>query len=300
MDDIIRLERVQMLAFLQVPEHSDAVLATRSAERAVRRHGHGVEIAGVVLQVGAQLAVGEVPYLDELVPAAGDDERVLCGRGKADAGHPFGVTLIMDGVLAFAEGIPQLDGAITRARHDLTVIGREGDGKHVLGMANEAAGGVAGREIPEAEGVVPGGGEGELAVRGEDDVGDEVAVATKGALRIAVGALLLCVGGELPHDDGLVTRGGDNGVGVVDGGGEGSDPAGVALEIAAKSECFRHGVVDSQGIARTRRGGSEKVRELLHYRLWWAMVLATNAEADNADLLIRRTPPSYDKTRLAA
>lgn len=65
------------------------------------------------------------------------------------------MALVGDGVLAVTEGVPQLDGAVTRSRNDLAVVGREGDGKDVVGVADEAAGGLAGGELPQAEGLVP-------------------------------------------------------------------------------------------------------------------------------------------------
>lgn len=107
------------------------------------------------------------PRLDELVPAAGHDDRVGGDRGEADAADPlaaragqrggcrepaakqeatprrrwtaaFGLLgptagrrvsqlevdarvglLVLDGVLALAEGVPELDGLVTGAGHDL-------------------------------------------------------------------------------------------------------------------------------------------------------------------------------------
>merc|ERR1711881_59898 len=75
-DDVTLLawERVEALALVKVPEHSDAVLAAGGAEGAVGRHGHSVDVARVPNKVGAELAVSEVPHLDELIPATGDDE----------------------------------------------------------------------------------------------------------------------------------------------------------------------------------------------------------------------------------
>jgi hypothetical protein len=64
-------------------------------------------------QVGAQLAVGEVPHLDHLVPAPGHDDGVGGHGGEAHAAHPPGVSLrVLDRVLALAQGVPQLDGAV--------------------------------------------------------------------------------------------------------------------------------------------------------------------------------------------
>lgn len=52
-------------------------------------------------------------------------------------------------------------------------------------MAHEAAGGCASVEVPQAEGVVPGRGEGELAVGRDDDVRDKVVVAVEDSFRVA-------------------------------------------------------------------------------------------------------------------
>ena len=78
------------------------------------------------------------------------------------------MALVGDGELAVTEGVPQLDGAVARAGDDLAVVGGEGDGQDVVGVADEAAGGGAGGELPEAESLVPRGGQGVGAVRGDD------------------------------------------------------------------------------------------------------------------------------------
>jgi hypothetical protein len=74
---------------------------------------------------------------------------------RANRHAPLGVAILLDVVFALAEGVPELDGAVTRARDDLTVVRAEADGEDVGGVANKAAGGNAGVEVPEAEGVVP-------------------------------------------------------------------------------------------------------------------------------------------------
>lgn len=52
-----------MLALVEVPEHSDAVLSSRRAERSIGRDGDGGDVAGVAVVVGAELALGELPDL---------------------------------------------------------------------------------------------------------------------------------------------------------------------------------------------------------------------------------------------
>lgn len=107
-------------------------------------------------------------YLDELVPAGGDNHGVLGVGGEADARHPLGVALVGDGVLAVAEGVPQLDGAVAGTRDDLAVVGGEGDGENVVGVADETAGGGAGGELPQAQGLVPRGGQSVGTVGGDN------------------------------------------------------------------------------------------------------------------------------------
>ena len=185
-------------------------------------------------QGAPELAIGQVPYLHSAVPRAGNDgglERI--GR-ESNAADPIGVGItVLDGVLALAEGVPELDGSVAGGGDDLAVVDGEGDGEDVLGVANEAAGGDAGVEVPEAELGVPGAGEGELAVGGEDHILDEVGVAGEAAAGDAVGAFFF---GEVPDEDGFVAGGGDDHVGVVDGGGDGGHHVAVALHRAAEDE----------------------------------------------------------------
>ncbi len=79
-------------------------------------------------------------------------------------------------------------------------------------MVLEPPGGPPGGEVPQSEGLVPRPGEGEVAVGGEDDVGDEVPVAVEALLRDAVVGV---VAGQLPHDQGLVAGGGQDHVRVL-------------------------------------------------------------------------------------
>ena len=111
--------------------------------------------------------LGDIAYLDELVPASGDDDGVLGVGAEADAGNPLGVALVGDGELAVTEGVPQLDGAVTGTGDDLTVVGGERGGQNVVGVADESAGGVASGELPQTEGLVPGGRQSVSTVGGD-------------------------------------------------------------------------------------------------------------------------------------
>ena len=113
------------------------------------------------------------------------------------------MTIVLDVIFAFTKSVPELDCPVAGARNDLTIIGREADGEDIGGVADKATGGVASVEVPQAQRVVPRGGEGELTIRGNDDVGYEVVVAVEDALGVTI---LILVAGELPDDDRLVYK----------------------------------------------------------------------------------------------
>ena len=114
------------------------------------------------------------------------------------------MAILLDVELALTEGVPQLDGLVAGSGDDLTVVGGEGDREDIVGVANEAAGGVAGVEVPETEGLVPGGGQSELTVGGDDNILDGRVVAAEGLLGDTEVALVIA--GQGPDDDGLVCK----------------------------------------------------------------------------------------------
>lgn len=175
-------------------------------------------------------------YLDNLVPASRDNDGVLGVGAEADAADPLGVTVVGDVELALAQGVPELDGAVARARNDLAVVSREADREHIGGVADEAAGGGAGVQVPQTQGLVPRGRESKLAVGRDDNVGNKVVVAVEDALGVAVVGV---VAAELPDDDGAVTRSGEQQVRVLLRRGDGGDPALVAGEGALVDERLR-------------------------------------------------------------
>ena len=111
------------------------------------------------------------------------------------------MTVILDVILALAKGIPELNRPVARARDDLTVVSGEADREDIGGVADETTGSAASVEVPQAQRVVPGRRERELAIGGDDDVRDEVVVPVEDTLWVTV---LVLVTRELPDDDGLV------------------------------------------------------------------------------------------------
>ena len=147
------------------------------------------------------------------------------------------MALILDGVLALSQGVPQLDGLVSAGRHDLPVVSREGHGEDVLGVVLEPAGGLAGAEVPQPEVLVPGPGQGEVAVGGENHVGHEVGVAVEPLLGHSVLAVLPS---QLPDNQRLVTTGGEDHIGVLRVGGDLSHPAIVAPQSPSELQGLGH------------------------------------------------------------
>ena len=111
------------------------------------------------------------------------------------------MALVNNVELALAEGVPQLDGAVSRTGDDLSVVSREADREDIGGVADESSGGGTGVQVPETEGLVPRGRKSELTVGRDDNVRDEVVVAVEDSLGVTVVGV---VTRKLPDNDGLV------------------------------------------------------------------------------------------------
>mmetsp|Transcript_6445 Transcript_6445/g.9672 ORF Transcript_6445/g.9672 Transcript_6445/m.9672 type:complete len:223 (+) Transcript_6445:42-710(+) len=108
-DGVSSVERVEVLALVEVPEHGSGVLASGGAEGTVRGDSDGVDVSLVPGEGVLQLAGGQVPDLDDLVPSSGDDQGVGRGGGELDARDPVSVGVVLDGELALSQGVPELD-----------------------------------------------------------------------------------------------------------------------------------------------------------------------------------------------
>jgi len=65
------------------------------------------------------------------------------------------MTLFSDGELAVSQCVPEFNGLISASTDNLSVISGERDGKNIIGMTYEAAGGFSSVEIPETKGFIP-------------------------------------------------------------------------------------------------------------------------------------------------
>jgi hypothetical protein len=242
-NNLSSIQRIKTLAFVQVPEHGGSILSSRGTEGAIRGDTDSVEVTRVSHKIVAELAVGKGKDLDKSVPSARNNQRDRLGRAEANARDPVRVPLGLsggDGVLAFSESVPELDALVAGSRNNLTIVNGKGHRKNILSVSDKTTSRLSGMDLPKSESAVPRSTQGELAITGDDNVRDKVRVSSKGTTGVSV----LAVGaraGEGPHDDALVARRREEQVGVLRGGGEGSDPVTVALESSAQSKSFRHG-----------------------------------------------------------
>lgn len=65
------------------------------------------------------------------------------------------MAIFLNGVLALSKGVPKLNGLIATATNNLTIVGGERYGEHVLRVVFESAGRLADIQIPQAQGLVP-------------------------------------------------------------------------------------------------------------------------------------------------
>lgn len=165
------------LALDEVPNDNEAVLATRGQEGGLRDHGERVDLSLVADKGVLKSHSLVVPHLDRLVPGGADNNGGLAILEELDGRNPVGVGALLNGELALAHGVPDLEVLVSAAAGNLSVVGGEGDGEHVSRVADESLDGVALLEVPQAEGAVPRAGEDVSAVLREGEVAHEVRVA---------------------------------------------------------------------------------------------------------------------------
>ncbi len=202
-------------------------------------------------EIVAQLTVRQGKDLHETIPPARDDEGHALAGTESHTGHPFGVSLGIraNGILAFSQCIPQLDGLVARSADNLTVVDAECHAQDILGMPDKSTSGASTSNFPQAEGTIPASRQCKLAVTRDDHVGNEVRVSSECAFGVAVG--IVPAGsrvGEPPHQNGFIARSREDEIGIFGRGGDAGDPIAVAGEGAAQAERFGHGRDDDDGL----------------------------------------------------
>jgi hypothetical protein len=224
MDERSSFKRVKMLGIVKIPEHDNTVLTSGSTERTIGRDGDSVNVTVVTNEVGTELHLGKIPNLNKLIPTTGNDERVSRVRRETNTRNPFRVTIFSDVILALTEGVPELDGLITRTRNNLTVVSRERDRQDIVGVTNETTSGSTVVQIPETESVIPRSRESELTIGRDSNILNKVRVTDERLTgntivhfisvkkRLIFDTFLASkkkknLPGKVPDDDGFITRG---------------------------------------------------------------------------------------------
>ena len=236
-DHLPGLELVQVRPRAEVPQHRDPVLPPTRAQRPVRGDRDGADVPVVALEVHGVAEGVHGPQLHQVVRPGAHDEGALRAGAEPHGVDPVGVGAVGEGVHARAVDVPHLEAVVAAPADDLLVVGGEGDGEGVLGVAAEDAGAGPGARRPQPQRGVPGGAEGVVPGGGEREVLDEPAVALEALRREGVGLGGVAGGvGRGPAEDGGVAGGGEEGVVAGGGGGEGGDPAAVATEDTVVGE----------------------------------------------------------------
>merc|ERR1712223_402563 len=145
----------------------------------VGREAQSVDGVGVVQGVQV-FAIIEVPQHGFGILATGGTQRTIGRHGYSV--QVASVALLLDSVFALGQGIPQLDGFISGSTDNLTIIGGEGHAQNIVAAIFKTPGGSAGRQIPQSQVLVPRSGQGEVSIRRQDNVWDEVSVSMKALL----------------------------------------------------------------------------------------------------------------------
>jgi len=91
----------------------------------------------------------------------------------------------------------------------LAVVRGESNREDILLVSNEAAGGGSSVDVPQTEHSIPRAGQSELAIRGHNNILNEVSMTPQGALGLVLDLLAML---NIPRQDGLVTGSGEDGV----------------------------------------------------------------------------------------
>mmetsp|Transcript_8931 Transcript_8931/g.14326 ORF Transcript_8931/g.14326 Transcript_8931/m.14326 type:complete len:229 (+) Transcript_8931:532-1218(+) len=218
------------------------ILASRRCQRTIRRDTYGVQVSSVSNEVVAQLAVGQVPDLDEFVPSTTDNQRnTLTGR-ESNARNPFCVSFrfARDLVFALSKGVPQTNGSIAGSGDNLTIVHRESYTQNILLVSNKATRGFSSGDVPETQFGIPTSRKSKGTVTGNDDIRDEVGMSSQGTTgeSVAVFFAAATTVQELPDDDRFITARRQEKVGVFGSRRETGHPVSVSAQSATQSQSF--------------------------------------------------------------
>lgn len=71
-------------------------------------------------------------YLNDAIPTGGNDDGICMIWRKAYTANPIQVSVVLYGVLALCQCVPQFNGLVPRPGNDLTIVDGKSDAENVL------------------------------------------------------------------------------------------------------------------------------------------------------------------------
>ena len=206
------VDLIEMATLNEVPDVDLTVSSSRGNKHSVLGEVEAVDLS-LVADEGVHQGHGlVVPDLDGSIPRGRNNDWLLHVVVESNAGNPVVVGLLLNGELALTIDVPDLDGLVHGAGHDLSVVWGESNGENVLGVADEGSVGGVLLQVPESECTIPRGGQAESAIGREVDVGDEVRVTLQDLSWNTPFFIVISSRGSLldvPDDEGVVSGSGD-------------------------------------------------------------------------------------------
>lgn len=231
------------LALEEVPDDDVTVTGSGGEVGGTVDHIESVNLSLVAGESVHEVHVQVVPDLDGSIPRGSDADGRLLGVVELNAGNGISVLVLVDGMLALRTGVPDLDLSVESSSNDLSVIVGEGNREDISGVTNELGDSSSLLNGPETDGTIPGGGESESGVAGENNLGDEVGVASEHLLGVSGFSVFIIVLFviKFPLNESLVTGSGKQefnslSVHFFFTNSEGGNPAAMTLE---ESDLFK-------------------------------------------------------------
>ena len=126
---------------------------------------------------------------------------------EADTGDGISMTILVNSVFTLSFDIPNLNLVITATSKDLSVVSREGNGKHILRVSNQFVDGFSSGNVPKANCAVPRGREAVAAITGQANLVHKVGMTSEhlGGLSPFDIFLVSALVKEFPLDESLIT-----------------------------------------------------------------------------------------------
>lgn len=140
-------------------------------------------------------------YLNSLIPRSRDNSVGLVRWGESNSRNPVGVG--SQSLHTFTNGVPNLDGLVTRSRNNLSQVLGDGNRQHISSVAHESLGTFTRFQIPQSQGLIPRSRQSVSTVSRDGDILNNVRVASERFLWHTV--LVVFTTGQFPGDQSLVS-----------------------------------------------------------------------------------------------